>query len=138
MKKKDISGVIEGCNEEDNSLGYLGFDSFIPENAKSLYLGYNELLALAGEGFQLFPYHLINPNPGKGWHLNIPNVPLVFVFTCPRSVITRDGRIYVNALALTEDKRYYLDAYMPLIIEDCTRIFNDGIEPEKLSKERVF
>jgi hypothetical protein len=127
-----INAVIEGCNGEDRTLNYLGYELFIPENAVAIKIGERNHLFLSGLDFHLFHLQSINRNPRGGYPIDPPG--LKFGLTVSRSLITNDGRIYVSSDAI-ENHLYYLDYYIPIIVKDCQIIFNNGIKPESLSRD---
>jgi len=128
-----INTVIEGCNGEDETLNYLGYELFVPENALALRIdGVNYNLLLSGDSFDLFDFEKINQNLRGGYPVNPERVR--WGMTVPRSLITYEGKVYVSSDAL-KNHRYYFDDYLPAVIKDCLRIFNDGIEPASLSRD---
>jgi hypothetical protein len=128
-----INTVIEGCNGEDRTLNYLGYELFVPENALALGIdGISYDLLLSGRDFDLFFPEKINRNPRGRYPINPESVK--WAMTVQRSLITSDGRIYVSSDALKNHPSYF-DNYLPIIIEDCLEIFKNGIKPTSLSRD---
>ena len=134
----NIDTVVEGAYPDTpQTIDVIGIELQVPENVKVLRVGDREKYILHGttQDFIRFDvkqspifvgtrwsYNGRQKIPG-GWNLkeHFPNI--IWIYDGLRSVSTRDGRLYIEALYVHEDWRWSLDR-VPEILDKAKKIFD--------------
>jgi len=132
-----INTIVEGCYPDTPSrLMYCDVDVEIPRNARVLFSHHDlhpqrYLLYLKSESFRdtrLVRHKVFDKksDPDKiiqgGWPLNENINNFRWIFDSQRSLVTKDGRLYVQASFFREDWLWYLEKASE-IFRDCEAIF---------------
>lgn len=127
---EEITAIVEGADHDAPSrIGYVGIDFYIPTNACSLRIGARRFELYAREDMQSLKdcLEVLELQDKKGgWPLRDENSRnpdwLLFAIESQRSVVTRDGRVYVCETYFEKDWVWYLDI-VPNIVQDCKEVF---------------
>ena len=139
MKMGEIKSILEGAHPNTpNWLQYAVLDIEIPENANVIGIGQSR--ACGGRRLYLHRFHgiptLEQSQEFAETRKKIKGIDidknLVWIFRMPRSITTRDGRIYVLSLFYEPRWEYYFPL-IPTIKQDCEDIFKGRTTDEKLN-----
>ena len=139
-EEEKANAVLEGCNDSPSKIQYFPIEIFIPENASVLRIKTNTKLFLYGK-FDEFEYSgskILKPSRNSlGWLLRDEtnkNNPgwIGQVFTMPRSITTRDGRIYLKDVFYTPKWGWYFPI-VPMILNDCSDFFSGRTSKDELA-----
>lgn len=138
---RNINTIIEGCMPDTpEKLMYCGIELVIPDNA-SIILSDHDLhpnrFLLYAKSENFFEFEILqnpcfkwsrdSPDPNKlisgGWPIKNFESNFRGIFDAQRSLTTRDGRVYVQAIYFEERWRWYLEA-VPAILKECREIFS--------------
>ena len=123
--KEEISSIIEGAFPDTPTRAmYASMGSDIPKNIRALVVDDMTRMVLYGtsEDFELIE---LVKDPEKilgGYPIRSIEPNFRWIFDAQRSIVTKDGRIYVDTGYFKENWTWYLDA-MPIIVKDCGNIF---------------
>ena len=130
-RNKIFSTILEGCqlSEPGNEPQYHGLELVIPENVKCLVYPESQFrFLLYARNFNVSQKVEIPRNMKGGFP--IPSFSLVY--ECPRSFITRDGRVYITKQAFDYSRHDYTEGLVPIILKDSQKIFEQGLTPEEV------
>jgi hypothetical protein len=135
-RNKIFNTMIEGCQMAERGLNpnYFGLKLSIPKNVSIVAVPQYKFLLYVRD-FDL-SNKLEIPSLGKGFSIEETVGNLVWFFECPRSLITKDGRIYIREDAFTNSRKDYLEGLVPKILKDCKKIFEKGLTPEEVESYR--
>ena len=118
--ERKVDTLLEGCMPDQvASLQYTELELDIPKNVKIVKVGDTEFLLYAKTGdFRSFQREDSSNPKSKGWPLEAFEPMITWAFDNPRSLITRDGRIYLSPVYLKEGFDWYQN-FIPSILRDC-------------------
>ena len=141
MEEEKVNAILEGCDHDSPSrIHYNPINIFIPENASVLRIKDSCKLLLYGkfDGFEYSGSKILKPSINSlGWLLRDEtnkNNPewLGWVFEMPRSITTRDGRIYLAEIFYKPKWEYYFPI-VPMILNDCSDFFSGRKNRDELT-----
>ncbi len=118
--ERKVDTLLEGCMPDQvASLQYIELELDIPKNVKLVKIGNIEFLLYAKtKDFRSLQREDSTTARSNGWPLEVFEPMITWAFDNPRSLITRDGRIYLAKRYLKEGFDWYLN-FMPLLLKDC-------------------
>jgi len=138
MTHEKLNTIIEGCMPDTpRSLLYAGIELQIPENLQIVFCEngvHEDRYLLYARSSDFVDFEVIN-NPfyesykeskqalKGGWPIKRIEPNFNWIFDAQRSITTKDGRIYIDAMYFAKSWRWYLDA-VPTILRECGEVFS--------------
>ncbi len=124
--KEKVDLLLEGCMPDTvMGLQYIELDLEIPKNAKILKIGSQQFpLYAKTRDFDSIELERSLGSKG-GFPLEVFEPMINWGFDNPRSLITRDGRIYLSSAYFKEGFTWY-QKFIPTILKDCKERYSRG------------